>query len=132
MDAHEIIAPNEWTWHEAPEAGKVASIAANMTASGWVGAPVLVHASMAVTGTHRIAAARVAGIDAKVLTLDSLTETADADIAVLIEATGCDQWAAVKLLFAHLLEDAASYGEDLLEDLPEDPADVPELLEWVA
>ena len=43
--------------HEVRDAEKLAGLMDSMTASGWVGAPVVVDGDWAITGAHRIAAA---------------------------------------------------------------------------
>ena len=72
--------------HMAPEPAKVAELAADMAASGWQGAPILVWGDVALTGTHRLAAAAEAGIEAHVL--DLLDIAADID-RLAVAAMAC-------------------------------------------
>lgn len=74
-----IIAP-----HEVTDEAKVETIAASMREHGWVGHPILIdddesNEPKAITGTHRIAAAELAGIDVEYY---SLADT-DIDIGAL-------------------------------------------------
>jgi ParB-like chromosome segregation protein Spo0J len=60
--------PDEiWPWNDAFDAARVARIADGMGESGWVGRPLVVVASgagklRALTGSHRLAAAELAGL----------------------------------------------------------------------
>ncbi len=57
--------------HAVTDDNKVADIADSMRKQGWVGRPILVLSSgHALTGTHRIAAAELAGIDPDVYEID--------------------------------------------------------------
>lgn len=76
------------------DAGKAAEIAANIKANGWVGAPVLVMASMAqmITGSHRLAALRAieAEYDDAIFggdddAADRLSAILNADVAVEVD-----------------------------------------------
>lgn len=68
--------------HEVMDADKLAELTASMSSHGWQGASVVVIAGAdhgwgptdpcAVTGSHRIAAARAAGIDVPTVELDDL------------------------------------------------------------
>lgn len=124
-DAYSIQALNEYTWHQAPEAGLVAELVASMEANGWQGDPVLVHEGQAVTGTHRIAAAREAGIKVEVLDLADVIDNAAERVAEIM-TEGWDSVEAVAALFALALGDGAM-GNDteyasLLADLQEQAA----------
>lgn len=76
------------------DAEKVAGIAANIKANGWVGTPVLVMASMCqmITGSHRLAALQAIGseYDDAVFsgdddTADRLSAILNADVAVEVD-----------------------------------------------
>lgn len=61
--------------HEPESASKVEAIAASMRAYGWVGRPLLVcneysEAPQAFTGSHRLAAAAMAGVEPEVYSLE--------------------------------------------------------------
>lgn len=61
--------------HEVTNAAKVEAIAESMRANGWMGNPILVddedsNEPRALTGTHRIAAAKLAGIEPKLYSLE--------------------------------------------------------------
>lgn len=60
--------------HEVTDHAKVESIAESMRANGWIGRPILVededaNETQAFTGTHRLAAAELAGIEPEVYSL---------------------------------------------------------------
>lgn len=60
--------------HTAEDAAKIDAIAESMRANGWVGNPILVddedsNEPQAFTGSHRIAAAEIAGIEVEVYSL---------------------------------------------------------------
>lgn len=62
--------------HEVTDEAKVEAIAESMRANGWVGRPILVededaNETQAFTGTHRLAAAELAGIEPQVYSLVS-------------------------------------------------------------
>ncbi|MEO3856264.1 ParB/RepB/Spo0J family partition protein [Acrocarpospora sp. B8E8] len=69
--------------HEVYDPAKRDQLAADMTANGWQGPPVVadVDTAQAITGSHRIPAARLADIAIPVV-----------DIADLAEACGIDLW----------------------------------------
>ena len=70
--------------HDVRDADKVAAIAADMTANGWRGLPVLVidtgEVVHALTGTHRLAAAEVAGITPETYAIEPGVYNGDDDI----------------------------------------------------
>jgi len=117
-----VEALNEYTTHPDPHEAKVAALAAAMEADGWTGAPVLVQGVQAVTGTHRIAAARAAGIDLEVLDLADLLP--DVELGSLMSRVWAalgdynDPHAVVAALFAAVLgaEAAEEMGLDLEYD----------------
>lgn len=92
-DAHRIEAP-----HDAHDEARLNQLTESMRRDGWVGAPVVVidredADPLAVTGSHRIAAAREAGIDVPTVTLADLMAEHGASLADLIgdfEAAGLD------------------------------------------
>lgn len=49
--------------HDVEDSVKYHMLIKSMRNTGWVGAPIVVHGSQAITGSHRIAAATAAGID---------------------------------------------------------------------
>lgn len=85
MDATNIIPP-----HEVRDSAKLDALVASMTANGWQGRPLLVaetvHGVRALTGSHRTAAACIAGIDVPVVVL-----SADAWAAVLEQDASIDE-----------------------------------------
>jgi ParB-like chromosome segregation protein Spo0J len=92
--------------HEMTDPAKVASLAADMTANGWTGRPVLASASgQALTGSHRIAAAEIAGIE----------------VPFVLVPDGWD-WTDVQGDFEEL---SASFGRFIAE-LREEGEDLPE------
>ena len=108
--------------HAAADAGKVAELVASMLADGWQGAPVLAIGEQALTGTHRIEAAREAGIDVPTLDLYDLADDADALVAAVMEATG---WGYVEAAAeAMALVMGRGEAERLGDDLDRDPRDI--------
>lgn len=72
------------TRHEVRDRAKVAAIAESLERDGWVGAPVVVYDSgvlTAVTGTHRLAACEIAGIQAPTITLAEIFAECGLDLA---------------------------------------------------
>src|SRR5690348_2748995 len=86
--------------HEAYDGDKLADLVTSMRANGWQGAPVVTIAGrdhgwgegdpIAVTGSHRIAAAQQAGIDIPVVDLDTLLHEHGTSLAEVDEETGTD------------------------------------------
>lgn len=109
-----VIPLNEWTDHFPPEQKEVDRLATSMR-HGWAGPPVLTDERCAVTGTHRIAAARAAGINIPTLELADVSADADAAIDYLYNNTGVDLASIVAYLFTRYLgEDTATeLGNDL-------------------
>jgi hypothetical protein len=93
-DAHLIEAP-----HDADDEVKLEQLADAMRRDGWVGAPVVVIERedadpLAVTGSHRIAAAREVGIDVPTVLLADLVAQRGGNLAEMIadfEAAGFDR-----------------------------------------
>lgn len=61
--------------HEVTDETKVEAIAASMRANGWMGRPILVddedaNEMRAFTGTHRLAAAKLAGVEPEIYSLE--------------------------------------------------------------
>jgi len=107
-----IIALNEYTSHAHPEADKVAELATEMAANGWVGAPVLTYnAEFAMTGTHRIAAAREAGIEIPTMDLAEVVDDADERIMEIQSELGGEGLEIAAALMVIAL------GEDRAEEL---------------
>lgn len=121
MDANHIMAMDEYTSHATPSTEAVEALAADMEVRGWVGAPVLTYAGKrALSGTHRIHAARVADIDVPTLDLGELIEDADARIVDVQAAVSgweaCD--IATALMVIALGEDRATeMGLDCVDDV---------------
>lgn len=88
------------TWNDVDDHGKYASLVESMSSHGWQGAPVVVIPGVdhgwgegdphAVTGSHRIAAAREAGIDVPTVQLDDILHEHGTSLAELDEAYGVD------------------------------------------
>jgi len=117
--ADTILAPNEYGSH--PDPVKVAELAESMARSGWDGAPVLTMEGCGITGTHRIAAARLAGCSLPTLDLSDLTDETSVDIAARVHAaTGLwvDTLTVGRIGFAGVLsaDQVDTYGLDL-EDI---------------
>lgn len=113
-----MLAPYEHSYHAYPEASTLAPIIASMQERGYVGAPVLVMDGMAITGSHRIAAARELGINVTTLDLSDLTDETSLDIAARVsESLGydLDTLDLGRVAFAlHLTaEQVADYGLEL-------------------
>lgn len=58
MQANEIIPP-----HEVTDQTKLDKLVADMQSRGWQGAPIVLVDDLALCGSHRIEAARIAGIE---------------------------------------------------------------------
>jgi hypothetical protein len=112
--------------HDIVDAAKLDALTEAMTASGWVGAPVVVTTiepgdPIAVTGSHRIRAAARAGIDVPVVDLADLLAAHGHDLTALVAgytAAGLDLASAVYEVAAradYLLptETIEEYGIDL-------------------
>lgn len=110
--AHDLIALNEYTSHEAPEADKIAELVESMRTNGWQGAPILTNGVLALTGTHRIAAAREAGITPETLDLSEVVPNA-AEVYAAVQADNeyADSIEVAAAIFR------AALGEDRCEDL---------------
>jgi hypothetical protein len=106
----------EWTdpatlipWHETDPA-KVGQLAASMAAGGWQGAPVVVDGQTLLTGHHRTAAARHAGIFVPVVKGEDILAAAGVDITEWTFAG----WVAWEQAFDQVPRDLCdAYGIDL-------------------
>lgn len=58
----------------------VDALVASMQTNGWMGVPVVVHGDMAVTGSHRMIAAEIAGIDYPTIELSEIFEANGYDL----------------------------------------------------
>jgi hypothetical protein len=62
--------------HDVDQGDQVAHLVDSMTANGWVGRPLLIidtgERYQAITGSHRIQAARIAGVDPDVEIIDPI------------------------------------------------------------
>lgn len=105
--------------HNVDDAMKVAEIATSLRANGWTGAPIVVWGeSDALTGTHRLAACEVAGIEPETITLEEVFAEDDADWneAMRLYNEGTTGIVGIDIVPAlNLLSDAtrAKYGIDL-------------------
>lgn len=82
--------------HEPQDEAKLEGLIADMRARGWVGPPILVVGDpeedgelLALTGSHRLRAARVAGLDTVPVAMTDLPTGWSVDGADLIDAGGC-------------------------------------------
>ena len=67
--------------HKVDDARKMHALSTSLQTSGWLGPPIIVIGKQALTGTHRLAAARMAGIQmVPVLELSALGESKLKDI----------------------------------------------------
>lgn len=90
-----IMPLNETGSHEAPDPDDVAELAESMTENGWQGAPILAYAGSALTGTHRIAAAREAGVNVNVLDLNDILDDAGSVIQTVQSDNEWAEWSQV-------------------------------------
>lgn len=78
--------------HEAIDADKLMELIAAMEMHGWVGAPVVCHGEQALTGSHRMAAAREAGhVPVPRVDVSELCEAYGTDWDEVL-AAHCDDW----------------------------------------
>lgn len=87
-------------WNDPEDSGKLASLTESMRTGGWAGPPVVVIPGhdygwgegnpVAVTGSHRIYAARDAEIDVPTIQLDDLLGQFGTSLAELDEEWGVD------------------------------------------
>jgi ParB-like chromosome segregation protein Spo0J len=121
----EVIDPDRiQPLHEPDDTDKVADLTAAMTADGWTGAPVIVIDGVdrgwgagdpqAITGSHRIAAARAAGIDIPTVNFRDVLVEYGFTLAQLDEEYGVDpdddtHYEAVRRLDEHLPAEAVEY-----------------------
>ncbi len=127
-NAHSIQALNEHCSHQDPHAGRVQALASDMAANGWVGAPILTWGDLAVTGTHRIAAARIAEVDVPVIDLIELADDGDAIAAYIL------QHADTEAVYAGAEALALLIGRDEAHDLGldvDDPATQQALVDYL-
>lgn len=66
-------------WNDVTDADKVAGLVASMEADGWTGAPIVLDGEQALTGSHRIAAARTADVEIPTVDIRALFATAGLD-----------------------------------------------------
>ena len=77
------------TWNEVTDEDKYDTLVASMQVDGWIGAPVIIINDpdgdpTAITGSHRIHAAREAGIDIPAIDLADLLAEHGANLDILI------------------------------------------------
>jgi ParB-like chromosome segregation protein Spo0J len=108
-------------WHEVQDEAKLAALVESMATTGWRGAAVVVVERVdgdpvAVTGSHRIAAAHEAGIEVPTVSVDDLLRAEGTSLAELDEMYGnCegDHYEAILRLDEHLpVEVIEYYGLD--------------------
>ncbi len=119
LDADSITTLDEWTSHPSPDMTHVDALAQSMMDRGWDGGPVLVITDdamvCAITGTHRVHAARIAGIEVPTLDLTQISDTTLNEVLEQIHAeTGIwvDTFDAARVAFAAALPDRG-VGEGL-------------------
>lgn len=118
-DRTDLVPMNESSTHLAPDARVVERLAADMAVRGWVGPPVLCWGDLAVSGTHRIAAARRAGIACRAVDLDDLIADPVGVLTVVMQTVGWESVQAAAALFRLVLGDALAdaWGCDLDIDM---------------
>lgn len=97
------------------DAEKLSQLVASMTAHGWNGAPIVADLGIAqaLTGSHRLAAAEAAGIEAPVVDIRDLCADHDLDWDLLVEERG-DWYEAARWLDHYLPSDVSiTYGLDI-------------------
>lgn len=81
-------------WHEDHDSAKTDQLVESMTANGWTGPPVVAIYNdgdpIAITGSHRIPAARRTETDIPVVDLDELLRAHGTTLADVDEQTGSD------------------------------------------
>ena len=102
-------------WHGVEDEQKVDRLLASILKDGWIGAPVVLWTeNLAITGVHRLAAARSAGIQVPVVWLSTLAPKA-VETATEYIADGYHWSAAIEIAVAevdpHVLD---RYGIDIL------------------
>lgn len=76
-------------WHEIRDETKLADLIESMQANGWLGAPIVViDGHIAITGSHRLAAAEFVGLDVPTVDLDELLAAHGTSLADLDEEYG--------------------------------------------
>lgn len=91
-----LIAANSLTpWNDVDDAEKLTALIASMEVDGWVGAPVVVDGDQAVTGSHRIIAARQADIEVPTVDIRDLFANAGLDYDDVVEEYGGDRYEIV-------------------------------------
>lgn len=95
--------------HEVRDTDKVAALAESMATAGWLGRPVLVYDDgnglHALTGTHRIAAARLADIEVPVYVLDVVHQHEDGET--------CDECPICRLIDARDDDDRCRAADEI-------------------
>ena len=102
----------EWempTPNHVIEEDKFFELVASMKAEGWQGGPVLSCDGEFMTGSHRVAAAHVAGIEIEIEAAEDQEWFDSEAYEVALGETGYPQGA-----LASLMDDPSEYGEDLL------------------
>ena len=106
--------------HEVRDADKVAALAADMAANGWTGRPVLVvdgEVMQAITGTHRLAAAAVAGIEPQIMVLEPAPFSGDYDAADAWDALtrGDDDERVVAMQYLHKIGEVSLAALEVMQ-----------------
>ena len=125
----EMLDPNNIVpLHDAHDADKLTKLIDSMTTNGWSGAPIVVIPGrdygwgpgnpQAITGSHRIAAARETGIDIPTIDLNQLLDAHGIALADLDDEYGVDpddetHYEAIRRLDEHLPANVVDhYGLD--------------------
>ncbi len=101
--------------HEVRDQAHLEQITASMITSGWTGAPIVadVETAQAITGSHRIVAAKAAGIDVPAVDVFDLAEACGIDLYDLIETYGALEDALPRLCALASAEIREAYGLDI-------------------
>lgn len=104
-------------WNDVEDDDKLAALIESMAEHGWTGAPIIVINDgdgdpRAITGSHRIYAARETGIDVPAVDVEDLLAAAGIGLAELAEEygnLGGDHYEAIVRLDYHLPADVVDY-----------------------
>ncbi|MGW4425795.1 hypothetical protein [Streptosporangium sp. NPDC004631] len=101
--------------HEVRNTLHMETIAADMTRDGWTGAPIVgrVDWAQAITGSHRIPAAALAGVDVPVVDIFDLADATGIDLDDLIATYGGLEEALPAFCAEVPADIAEAYGLDI-------------------
>lgn len=102
--------------HDVDDPRKVETLAADMQARGWKGAPIVVlrDYAQAVTGVHRLAAAERAGLAVPGVDIEELLDACGIDLWERRDDTDAELADVIRVLIAELpAEIRDTYGLDL-------------------